>query len=128
MNNVSLMGRLTRDAEVRYTQEGKAVARFTLAVDRGGKDAGADFISCVAFGKTAEIIERYTAKGRQICLEGRINTGKYEKDGRTVYTTDVAANRVYLIGSRAADDGAEPDAPAATIPDGFALMDDDIPF
>lgn len=130
MNSVNLIGRMTKDAEVRYTNEQKAVANFTLAVDRGGKDKGADFPRIVAFGKSAEIIERYTGKGRQIGIVGRIQTGSYEnKDGKTVYTTDIVAERVFLIGSRNADaDAGVPDAPEAAVPAGFEAMDDDIPF
>lgn len=129
MNSVNLVGRMTKAAEVRYTQEQKAIATFTLAVDRGAKDKGADFIRCVAFGKTAEIIERYTDKGRQLAVSGHINTGSYEKDGRTVYTTDVIADRIFLIGSnKQADSNGAPDAPESAMPAGFEAIDDDIPF
>ena len=92
MNKVILMGRMTRDAEVRYTQgeNSSAVARFTLAVDRRFKRQGdeqtADFISCVAFGKTAEFIEKYGHQGTKFVVEGRIQTGSYtNKDGIKVY-------------------------------------------
>lgn len=94
MNKVMLMGRLTRDPEVRYTQgaEPMAVARYTLAVDRRFKkeEASADFISCVAFGKTGEFAEKYLRKGTKILIAGRIQTGSYtNKDGQKVYTTDI---------------------------------------
>ena len=98
MNKVILMGRLTRDPEVRYTQGDNqmAIARYTLAVDRrfsrgGGDDNNtADFISCVAFGKSGEFAERYLRKGTKIAVTGRIQTGSYtNKDGVKVYTTDV---------------------------------------
>lgn len=96
MNKVILMGRLTRDPEVRYTQgeNQMAIARYTLAVDRrfnrNGDENTADFISCVAFGKTGEFAERYLRKGTKIAVTGRIQTGSYtNKDGVKVYTTDV---------------------------------------
>ena len=95
MNKVILMGRLTRDPDVRYSngENATAVARFSLAVDRRFKrdgDQKADFISCVAFGKTAEFIEKYIRKGMRMTLAGRIQTGSYtNKEGNKVYTTDV---------------------------------------
>lgn len=96
MNKVILMGRLTRDPEVRYTQgeQATAVARYTLAVDRRGKNQenSADFIQCVAFGKAGEFAERYLHKGTKIVLTGRIQTGSYtNKEGQRVYTTDIVA-------------------------------------
>ncbi len=96
MNKVILMGRLTRDPEVRYSQGESplAIARYTLAVDRrfnrNGDDAAADFINCVAFGKSGEFAERYFRKGIKIAVTGRIQTGSYtNKDGVKVYTTEV---------------------------------------
>lgn len=93
MNKVVLMGRLTRDAEVTYSNGGElAIARYTLAVDRRYKrdEQSADFIRCVAFGKSAEFAEKYLHQGTKIVLEGRIQTGSYQdKDGKTVYTTEV---------------------------------------
>lgn len=96
MNKVILMGRLTRDPEVRYSQgeQTTAVARYTLAVDRRGRsqENSADYIQCVAFGKAAEFAERYLHKGTKIVLTGRIQTGSYtNKDGQRVYTTDIVA-------------------------------------
>src|SRR5574344_1663329 len=107
-NIVQLMGRLTRDVELRYLENNNAVARFTLAVDKGlskekkeememqGKPT-ADFISCQAWGKTAEFINNYTEKGSRIAVVGRIQTGSYEKDGQMVYTTDVLVQNVEVI-------------------------------
>ena len=95
MNKVILMGRLTRDPEVRYTQgdNAMAIARYSLAVDRRFKRDGepdADFINCVAFGKSGEFAEKYLRKGTKIAVVGRIQTGSYtNKDGQKVYTTDV---------------------------------------
>lgn len=104
MNTVQLLGRIARDIEVRYTQSGTAVARFSVAVDRPTKDGQertADFPSVVAFGKTAETIEKYFAKGARIGITGRLQTGSYkDKDGRTVYTTDVVVTGFDFCESR----------------------------
>lgn len=102
MNTVILIGRLTRDADIRQSQGENpiVVARYTLAVDRKGKDAGADFINMVSFGKTAEFIEKYVHKGTKIALRGRIQTGSYEKDGKKIYTTDVVAEEVEFAESK----------------------------
>lgn len=91
MNVVVLMGRLTADPETRYTQDEKAVSRYTLAVDRRfSRDGETDFIRCVVFGKGAEFTEKYFRKGMRVTIQGHIQTGSYkDKDGRTVYTTDV---------------------------------------
>lgn len=94
MNNVVLSGRLTKKPEVSYTQSGKAVTRFTLAVDRRGKDKGADFISVVAWDKDAENAGKYLDKGRAIIVKGHIQTGSYDKGGQKVYTTDVIADEI----------------------------------
>ena len=141
MNSVVLVGRLARDPEVRVNpQTQNSVARFTIAVDRGGKDRngedrGADFISCVAFGKTGEFIERYFTKGKLIAIQGRIQTGKYEKDGRTVYTTDVVAERAEFVGSKSEsgdnsgfNQGSQFSGGNGEAPAGFSTLDDDIPF
>jgi single-strand DNA-binding protein len=90
MNIAILTGRLTADPDVRYAQNGMAVASYTLAVDRRGE--GADFIRCKAFGKQGEFAEKYLCKGKKILVTGRIQTGKYvNRKGDTVYTTDVVA-------------------------------------
>ena len=113
MNKVILMGRLTRDPDIRYSQgdNSMCVARFTLAVDRRFKrdnDATADFISCVAFGKTGEFFEKYTHQGTKICLEGRIQTGSYTRqDGTKVYTTDVVVENAEFAESKAAASGQQ---------------------
>ena len=126
MNSVILTGRLTRDPQIRYAPQSQtAVANFTLAVDRArakeGQDRDADFPDVVAFGKTAEIIERYAAKGSLIDVSGRLQTRTYEKDGRKVYVTEVVAERVELL-SRKPDDPQQP-AP----PGGFESLEND-PF
>ncbi len=112
MNKVILMGRLTRDPEVRYTQgeNQMAVARYTLAVDRrfnrNNDENTADFISCVAFGKSGEFAERYLRKGTKIAVTGRIQTGSYtNKDGVRVYTTDVVVEDQEYAESKNANPG-----------------------
>src|SRR5690625_3097895 len=93
-------GRTTKDIDLRYSQNGTAVARFTLAInDRFNKDE-ANFINCVAFKKTAELIAQYVKKGHQIGVEGRVQTGSYEKDGQRIYTTDIIVNNVQFLESR----------------------------
>ena len=129
MNNVVLIGRLTKDPELKYIPQSEtAVANFTLAVDRPmAKEKTADFIRIVAFGKTAELCEKYLAKGRQVGIQGRIQTGSYEnKNGDKVYTTDVIAERVEFLGKK----DEEKDQEQSNIPEGFATLDDDeeIPF
>ena len=112
MNKVILMGRLTRDAEVRYSQgeNSTAIARFSLAVDRrfrrDGDEQTADFINCVAFGRTAEFLERFGRKGTKFVLEGRIQTGSYtNREGQKVYTTDVVVEEQEFAESKNASAG-----------------------
>lgn len=101
MNKVILIGRLTKDPELRFTAgSGMAVSRFTVAVNRQFKKDETDFINCVAFGKTAETISQYLTKGRQIAVIGSIRTGSYDaQDGTKRYTTDVAVESFEFIGS-----------------------------
>lgn len=102
MNNVILTGRLTKDADIRQGKE-KLIARFTLAVDRKFKsdDTSADFISCVAFGKTAEFIEKFIRKGVKVGVVGRIQTGSYKNsEGKTIYTTDVIIENIEFCESK----------------------------
>ena len=149
MNSVSLIGRLTRDPEVRYgAQSQTAVARFSIAINRpmgrNGEEQ-TDYPNIVCFGKTAELVEKYVGKGRLVGIQGRIQTGSYtNKEGQKVYTTEVVADRVEFLdrGDRSNNSGnydggnygggyAQP-APAQSsgnAPEGFtALTDDDIPF
>lgn len=101
MNTVTLIGNITKDLELRYTASQTAVLRFTIAVSRRKKEDGADFINCIAFGKTAENTERFCHKGSKVGVVGRIQTGSYEKDdGTKVYTTDIIADNVYFLDSR----------------------------
>lgn len=112
MNKVILMGRLTRDPEVRYSQgdSATAVARYTLAVDRRFKrdgEASADFINCVVFGKSAEFAERYFRQGLKVVVSGRIQTGSYtNRDGVKVYTTDVVVEDQEFAESKAASESS----------------------
>ena len=101
MNTVSLCGRLVRDPETKMTSSDLMIASFTLAVNRRKKDDPADFISCKAFGKTAEVMSQYLKKGSLIGVTGRIQTGKYQnKDGNTVYTTDVMVDNFEFLESK----------------------------
>lgn len=116
MNHVVLLGRLTRDPEIRYSgqDQNMAVARYTLAVDRRYKREGeqsADFIQCVTFGKSAEFAEKYLQKGTKIAIAGRIQTGSYkDQEGRTIYTTDVVVEEHDFAGAKNenANDTQEP--------------------
>ena len=118
INSVNLVGRLTRDVELRVSQSNVAVASFTLAVNRSFKSANgereADFINCVAFKKTAEILNQYAGKGSQIGVTGSIQTRNYEnKEGQRVYVTEVIANNIALLdskGSNNASDGQQSQA------------------
>lgn len=119
MNHVILIGRLTKDPEVRVTQgnEPLTVARYTLAVDRRGKDKGTDFLNCVAFGARADFAEKYLHKGMKIAVEGSIQTGSYtNKNGDKVYTTDIIVNSHEFVESKG-DDKRE--TPAAKENDDF---------
>ena len=141
MNKVILMGRLTRDPEVRYSQgeSSTAVARYSLAVDRrrsgNNGEQTADFINIVAFGRSAEFAEKYFRKGMKVLVTGRIQTGSYtNKDGQKVYTTDVVVDNHEFCESKgqsqaggyapAADHGAAPDDGFMNIPDSV----EDLPF
>ena len=136
MNKCILVGRLTKDPEIRYTQgqEQKAVARFTVAVDRKVKREGeqsADFIPCVAFGKTAEFIEKYIFKGTKVVIEGRWQTGSYKsKEGATVYTNDCVIESIEFAESKKDTDHPEPKP--QTDADGFMNVPegigDELPF
>lgn len=98
MNSVVLIGRLTKDVDLRYSNNQTAVGRFTLAVDRHDKDKNCDFINCIVFGKSAENLEKYVKKGNKVAISGRIQTGSYtNKEGKQVYTTDIVAERVEFI-------------------------------
>lgn len=134
MNQVILTGRITKDIELKYSQSQTAVARFFIALDRGkdkdGKDKGADFPSCIAFGRTAENLERFSGKGLRVAIIGHISTGSYDdKDGKKVYTTDVIADRVEIIDWKEKGGQNVNHAAANGVPEGFmAMPDEDMPF
>jgi len=145
MNKVILMGRLTRDPDVRYSSgdSATAVARYSLAVDRRFKrnndDQTADFINCVAFGRSGEFAEKYFRKGTKVLVTGRIQTGSYtNRDGQKVYTTDVVVEEQEFAESKAAAGNGEGgyvparQEPSAEINDGFMNIpdgiDEELPF
>ncbi len=145
MNKVILMGRLTRDPEVRYSagDNALAIARYTLAVDRRFKrdgEATADFINCVSFGRTAEFAEKYFHQGIRIVVSGRIQTGSYtNREGQKVYTTEVVVEEQEFAESKAASERNSAQAPAPSAPepesvsaDGFMNIpdgiDEELPF
>ena len=136
MNKVIEIGRLVKDPEIRYSQGANAtcVARYTLAVDRKFKQEGqpnADFINCIAFGKLGEFAEKYLHKGTKIAVVGRIQTGSYKnKDGNTVYTTDVVVEEQEFCESKSQSNSQPQPAPSndnswMNIPDG---VEDSLPF
>lgn len=144
MNKVILMGRLTRDPEIRYSQgaTSMAVARWSLAVDRRFKKEGeqtADFIQCVAFGKNGEFAEKYLHQGTKICMDGRIQTGSYtNRDGQKIYTTEVVVDSVEFAESKSANSNygggyqGERPVPSAASGDGFMNIpngiEEELPF
>lgn len=136
MNCVQLVGRLTKDPEIKYGNNGTTIARFSVAVDRRFKSEGgptADFPNIVAFGKTAEFLEKYFKKGMRIGLIGRIQTGSYEKqDGTKVYTTDVIAENVEFVESKQSSQETTQEPPAGSVGDGFMDIpdgiDEELPF
>ena len=154
MNRVELIGRITRDPELRYTSSNIATARFTLAVNRPFQsqngEQGTDFISVVVWRKQAENVKKYVSKGSLVAVEGRIQTGSYEKDGQRIYTTDVVADSVQFLETKAqsqnrgTDDSVTPadfvqdsssdnesdmsDEVFANFGDSIEISDDDIAF
>lgn len=147
MNVVMLIGRLTRDPEIRYTQSQMAVCNFSIAVDRpvrSGEERKADFPRITVFGKQAENCSRYLFKGSMVAVQGRLQTGSYKKqDGSTVYTTDVVADRVQFLTPKSSggEQGgtyqraaapAPQQAPADgfddDMPDAFEKLEEDVPF
>lgn len=138
MNKIILIGRLTKDVEMHNSANNNAVARYTLAVNRPFRKNGeqqADFIPCIAFGKTAEFAEQYLSKGRRVAVEGRVQTGSYtNQEGQKVYTTDVVVERQEFLEKKAGNSqAADGDTESCwkevlgcmDIPDG---IDEDYPF
>ena len=127
INNVIILGNITKDIELKQSQGGVAWTSFAVAVDNPGKDKGTSFIGCKAFGKTAELVNKHGAKGKRITVQGHIQTGNYvDKNGAKVYTTDVIVDRVEF----AEWVKTEPDETdkQAQVPEGFAQLTEDYPF
>ena len=131
MNSVNLVGRLARDPELRYTNNQTPVCQFTLAVDRRvkpGEERQADFIRITVFGKVAENAAKYLTKGKQAAVTGRLQTGSYQnKNGDTIYTTDVIAAEVQFLTPAGSGKPGTP-VESFAVPDDFEAIDDDIPF
>ena len=148
MNEVNMMGRIAKEIDLRYLNDGKPLAMFTLAVQRSYKNKStgeydADFIRCKAFGKTAELLSNYLEKGNRVIINGNLQTGSYEKDGVTHFTTDVMVQRFTFIDSKdkdqmnkKADDykakptqsNEKPDYSNDDYDGGLNISDDDLPF
>ncbi len=136
INQVILMGRLTRDPELRTTTTGKSVVNFSLAVDKGGQDAGADFFEIVAWEKLAELVAQYLSKGRRCLVQGRLSQRQWEQDGQKRSRIEVMANDVtFLDGPTGNSEGTSAPAsqPTSSEPKADAVVDDeidlsDIPF
>lgn len=125
MNNVTLIGRLTKDPDLKTTQSGLSVCRFTVVVDRPySKEKQTDFINCLAWRQTADFICKYFAKGQRIALIGSIQTGSYEKDGSKVYTTEVNVSNVEFCESKKQNKTEQTNEATEEMP----LVDDDLPF
>lgn len=128
MNKCILMGRLVREVETRYSNDGNAIAKYSLAVDRKGQNAGTDFINIVAFGKGGEFAEKYFRKGMKVLVTGRIQTGSYtNKDGQKVNTTDIIADEQEFCESKKSEENTE----AKAVMDGFDFpvdIEDELPF
>lgn len=132
MNKAILLGRLTKDVELKQTPNGVSVAKFTIAVNRRFDKENADFINCIAWRSTAEFVAKYFSKGSSIAVVGSIQTGSYEKEGQKVYTTDVNVEEVYFAGSKASNESGSSES-IGNVPQEFSGLtpiaaDDDLPF
>lgn len=133
MNTISISGRLTRDVELRYTQSSLACAKFSVAVDRpkrkDGQDAGTDFINCVVWGKQGENCDKFIGKGCRVIVNGRLQTGSYQKkDGTKAYTTDVVANNVEFIDFKDGGGRTEKAPEQDDVSPQFEQLVDEVPF
>lgn len=128
MNHITLIGRLTKDPDLRYTKDGKPVCSFTLAVNRPFAKDEADFINCVVWGKSAENVAKYVSKGRQLAVEGRLQIRSYDgNDGQRKYVTEVVCERTEFLGSN--DGGQKKQQPQQQdFGTEVSLSDDDLPF
>lgn len=129
MNKVVLIGRMVRDAELKYTQSGTGVANFTLAVDRRfSKEREADFINCVAWNKTAEFVAQYFKKGQMMALEGHLQVSSYEVDGQKRYKTEVIADAVEFCGGKAKEESKKEESSLFGLGEEIVFEDIDLPF
>ena len=130
MNVFNGIGRLTKDVDMKYTPNGLAVARFTIAINRPFKNQNGeqevDFINCVAFGKRAETIAQYVRKGHRIGITGSVQTGSYEKEGRTIYTTDINVSGFTFLES--AQKTQKPKTQTAVDAEPIQIEDENLPF
>lgn len=135
MNYVSLLGRLTKDVELKQTSTGKTYCRFTLAVKKEYASDGADFINCVAWDKRAEFLANYFAKGQRVLIQGRLNTGSYEVNGEKRFTTDVLVDKVSFVEAQQSSQGNQYDNKSTSIDipqednmEDESFDDDEFPF
>ena len=126
MNKVIILGRLTADPEIRYTQAGKAVASLTLAVSKPFGADGADFINCVAWEKTGEIIAKHATKGTKILIEARLSARSYEKDGARKTITELVIENFKFFGNKPAEKSESTDPELSKSFNDFS--DSDVPF
>lgn len=135
LNSVTLFGRLTRDPELTYTQSGKAYTRFNIAVQRDSDKEEADFINCVAWNKTAELITQYFGKGNRILIQGKLNVSSYEKNGETKYSTDVVISKIDFVDYKNTENNTTNETTSRTTKHvsqsnstGENIIEDDFPF
>lgn len=132
MNKAELIGRVTKEIELKKTQSGKSVASFALAVDRRNKENEADFINCVVWGRTAEVLAQYVKKGNRIGLTGRIQTRFYDRDGQRVYITEVVVEEIEFLENKASSEAQKQPQSVDSAPDDnsydYGISDDDLPF
>lgn len=129
MNKVILIGRLTKESELKYTEKELAICEFSLAVDREYKKDEADFIKCKTFGKLGEILNKYTKKGDLIAVSGRMQTGNYEKEGKKVYTTEVIVDSIKLLQQKKEEENPYKDMSVKVeASQQFEITPDDLPF
>ena len=126
MNKVQIIGRTTKDIQLSYTQNQKAVGRFTVAVNRMKKEDGADFINCKVWGNRAEVMSKYIKKGHRVGISGRLETGSYEKDGHKVYTTEVVVDDFDFLEPKSDQTQEQPQTnDFVSVPDD---LDSELPF
>lgn len=132
INRVVLVGRLTKDVEVKKTQSGLSVAQFTVACDRRSQDQAADFINCVAWRQSADFLGQYAKKGQMVGVDGRLQSRSYERDGSKIYVTEVIADNVKILESRDKQSfrksDYDNDSAKEAVEDEYGISSDDLPF